>query len=53
MMEDMGWDAVMPAAWFGPYFWWQAAIVALMLVMATIYPLQQINKLKEIEALKS
>jgi len=53
MMEDMGWDAVMPAAWFGPYFWWQAVIVALMLVMATIYPLQQINKLKEIEALKS
>lgn len=53
MMEDMGWDAVMPTAWFGPYFYWQAGIVAIMLILATIYPLQQINKLKEIEALKS
>lgn len=53
MMEDMGWDAVMPTSWFGPYFYWQAAIVALMVVLATIYPLRQINKLKEIEALKN
>ena len=52
MMEDWGWDAVMPTAWFGPYFYWQAVIVALMVVMATIYPLRKIGKLKEIEALK-
>ena len=52
MMEDWGWDAVMPSAWFGPYFYWQAVIVALMVVMATIYPLRKIGKLKEIEALK-
>jgi ABC-type lipoprotein release transport system permease subunit len=51
-MEDWGWDAVMPTAWFGPYFYWQAVIVALMVVMATIYPLRKIGKLKEIEALK-
>ena len=53
MLEDYGWDAVMPTAWFGPYFYWQAGIVALMVIMATIYPLRKIGKLKEIEALKS
>jgi len=53
MMEDYGWDAVMPTAWFGPYFYWQAGIVAIMVVLATIYPLRKIGKLKEIEALKS
>lgn len=53
MMEDWGWDPVMPSAWFGPYFYWQAAIVALMVLLATIYPLRKINSLKEIEALKS
>ena len=53
MMEDWGWDAVMPTAWFGPYFYWQGAVVLLMLVMATVYPIRQIDKLKEIEALKS
>jgi ABC-type lipoprotein release transport system permease subunit len=53
MMEDYGWDAVMPTAWFGPYFYWQVVIVALMVVLATLYPLRKIGKLKEIEALKS
>jgi ABC-type lipoprotein release transport system permease subunit len=53
MMEEWGWDAVMPTAWFGPYFYWQAVIVALMVVLATIYPLRKLDKLREIEALKS
>ena len=53
MMEDFGWDAVMPAAWFGPYFYWQAIIVCIMVLMATLYPLRKINRLKEIEALRS
>jgi ABC-type lipoprotein release transport system permease subunit len=52
MMADWGWEAVMPTAWFGPYFYWQAVIVALMVVLATLYPLRKIGKLKEIEALK-
>jgi ABC-type lipoprotein release transport system permease subunit len=53
MMEDYGWDAVMPTAWFGPYFYWQAIIVCIMVLLATIYPLRKIGKLKEIEALRS
>ncbi|HBE43013.1 MAG TPA: hypothetical protein DDW27_17780 [Bacteroidales bacterium] len=52
MMEDYGWDAVMPTAWFGPYFYWQAVIVTIMVLLATLYPLRKIGKLKEIEALK-
>jgi putative ABC transport system permease protein len=53
MMEDYGWDAVMPSAWFGPYFYWQAIIVAIMVIAATIYPLRKIGKLKEVDALRS
>ena len=53
MMEDMGWDAVMPAKWFGPYFYLQAIIVVIMILLATLYPLRKINKLKEVEALRS
>jgi ABC-type lipoprotein release transport system permease subunit len=53
MMEDWGWDAVMPTAWFGPYFYWQAAVVVLMVLLATFYALRKIGKLKVIEALKS
>jgi len=52
MMEEWGWDAVMPTAWFGPYFYWQAVIVALMVLLATLYPIRKIGMLKEIEALK-
>ena len=53
MMEDYGWDAVMPTAWFGPYFYYQALIVAVMVLLATLYPLRKIGKLKVIEALRS
>jgi ABC-type lipoprotein release transport system permease subunit len=53
MMEDWGWDAVMPTAWFGPYFYWQIFIVILMIMLATLYAISKIGKLKEIEALKS
>jgi ABC-type lipoprotein release transport system permease subunit len=52
MMNEWGWDAVMPTAWFGPYFYWQAVIVALMVLMATLYPIRKIGLLKVIEALK-
>jgi ABC-type lipoprotein release transport system permease subunit len=52
LMEDMGWDAVMPTAWFGPYFYWQAVVVLIMVLTATLYPLRKISRLKEIEALR-
>jgi len=53
MMEDYGWDAIMPTAAIGPYFYWQAVVIALMVGMATIYPLRKIGKMKEIEAMKA
>ncbi len=53
MMEDWGWDAIMPTAMVGPYFYWQALFVALMVILASIYPMRKIGKLKEIEALKA
>ncbi|MBK7711287.1 MAG: ABC transporter permease [Bacteroidales bacterium] len=53
MMEDIGLDAVMPTAWFGPYFYWQVIVVFIMVLIATIYPLRKITKLKVIEALRS
>ena len=52
MMEDWGWEAVMPTAWFGPYFYWQAVIVAFMILLTMIYPIRKIGQLKEMEALK-
>lgn len=52
MMEDYGWDAVMPTAWFGRYFYWQAIIVGIMVLTATLYPIRKIGRLKEIEALR-
>ncbi|MEE4177176.1 MAG: FtsX-like permease family protein [Bacteroides sp.] len=53
MMVDWGWDPLMPTAWFGSYFYWQAVIVALMVLLATIYPLRKIGKLEVVEALKA
>lgn len=53
MMIDWGWEAIMPTAGIGPYFWWQAVIVAIMILLATLYPIRRINKLKEIDALRN
>jgi len=53
MMDEWGWDPVMPTAWFGPYFYWQTLVVAIMVSLVTIYPIRKIGKLKEIEALRS
>jgi ABC-type lipoprotein release transport system permease subunit len=53
MMEDWGWEAVMPTAPVGPYFFWQALIVLCMVLLAVVYPMRKISRLKEIEALRS
>lgn len=51
-MEDWGMEAVMPTAPVGSYFYWQALVVVIMVLMATLYPLRKIEKLKVIEALR-
>jgi ABC-type lipoprotein release transport system permease subunit len=52
MMEGWGWDAIIATALPGSYYCWQALIVMIMVLLAAIYPLRKIRKLKEIEALK-
>ena len=39
--------------WVDTYVFWQGAVVALMVVLACIYPLRKVMKLKEVEALRS
>jgi ABC-type lipoprotein release transport system permease subunit len=53
MMEDFGFDAIMPTALFGPYFYWQMFIVLIMILLATLYAIFKIGKLNVIEALRS
>ncbi|QQS52504.1 MAG: ABC transporter permease [Bacteroidota bacterium] len=53
IMEEMGFEAVMPLAWFDTYLLWQGLVVALMVVLASIYPLSKIFYIKEAEALKA
>jgi ABC-type lipoprotein release transport system permease subunit len=52
-MEDIGFDPIMPLAWFDTYMVWQGLVVALMVVMACILPLRKVYGLKEIEALRA
>jgi len=53
VMEEMGWEAVMPLAWIDVYILWQGMIVALMVVLACLYPLHKVLRLKEIDALRA
>lgn len=52
MYEDMGYEAIMPTAGFDAYFWWQALIVAFMVLAASYFPLKSIRKLKLMKALR-
>jgi ABC-type lipoprotein release transport system permease subunit len=53
MYEDMGIDAVMPAAAVGDYFTWQGIIILLMVVIACSIPLRRIRKMKIMDALRA
>jgi len=53
IMEEMGWEAIIPLAWVDLYILWQGIIVALMVVLACIYPLHKVLRLKEIDALRA
>jgi len=53
MYEDMGYEAIMPMASFDAYFWWQALIVLLMVLIASYFPLKSIRKLKIMNALRA
>jgi len=53
VMEDMGFEAVMPLAWIDMYVLWQGLIVAFMVVLSCLYPLRKVLVLKEIDALRA
>lgn len=52
-MENMGFEAVMPLAFPDMYMVWQSIIVALMVVLSSIYPITKVLRLKEIQALRA
>ncbi|MBN2611799.1 MAG: ABC transporter permease [Bacteroidales bacterium] len=53
IMEDMGFDAVMPLEWVDMYVLWQGLIVAFMVILSCLYPLRKVFSLKEVEALRA
>lgn len=53
IMEDLGFEPIMPLEWIDNYILWQGLIVALMVILSCLYPLRKIFKLKEIEALRA
>jgi len=53
IIEDMGFEAIMPLAWIDTYILWQGFVVILMVILSCIYPLRKVMKLKESEALRA
>ena len=53
VMENYGFEAVMPLQWIDMYVLWQGLIVAFMVVFACLYPLRKVFTLKEIDALRA
>ncbi|MBN2521315.1 MAG: ABC transporter permease [Bacteroidales bacterium] len=51
MMEDYGWDPIMPMEWFDNYFYNQAWIVIAMVLIVCYIPFQRIRKMKVANAL--
>jgi ABC-type lipoprotein release transport system permease subunit len=53
MYEDMGFDPVMPLAWFDQYFVWQGVIIMIMVIIACYLPLKRVRKMNVIQALRA
>ena len=53
MYEDMGFDPVMPLAWFDQYFVWQGVIIMIMVLIACYLPLRRVRRMKVITALRA
>jgi len=51
MYTDIGFDPVMPMAWFDGYFFRQAGVIFLMVLLASWLPVRSILKLNVIKAL--
>lgn len=53
IMEEMGFEPLMPLEWIDTYVLWQGLIVALMVIFSCIYPLRKIFTLSEVDAIRS
>ncbi|MCB2197401.1 MAG: FtsX-like permease family protein [Bacteroidetes bacterium] len=53
MYEDMGFDPVMPLAWFDQYFLWQALVIMIMVLIACYLPLRRVRRMKVVNALRA
>jgi putative ABC transport system permease protein len=53
MYEDYGMEAVMPFMPVDWYFLWQSVIVAIIVLIAIIYPVRKINKMEVVNSLKA
>ncbi len=53
VMENYGFDPIMPLQWIDMYVLWQGLIVAFMVVLACLYPLRKVFTLKEVDALRA
>lgn len=53
LMEDFGFEAVMPLAWIDTYVLWQGLVVALMVALSCIFPLRKVIRLKPVNALRA
>jgi len=53
MYEDYGYEAVMPFLLPDMYIVWQAVTVAIIVMIALVYPLRKINKMQVVDSLKA
>jgi ABC-type lipoprotein release transport system permease subunit len=53
MYEDYGMEPVMPFMPVNWYFLWQSAVVAIIILIAVIYPVRKIFKMKIVSSLKA
>ena len=53
MWEDYGFEPVMAFRWIDEYFLSQSLVVAIIVIIALIYPVVKIKKMKEVNALKA
>ena len=53
MWEDYGFEPVMAFQWIDKYFLSQSVVVAIIVLVAVIYPVVNIRKMKEVNALKA
>lgn len=53
IFEDYGFEPVMAFAWPGSYILWQSLVIAVIVLVALLYPVYKILTIKEIDALKA